>query len=124
MLVLLVMMSKLFIPKMVGNDSVDGDDANSVNHDGSGNDSVDGDDANSVNHDGSGNDSVDGDDVNSVSHNGSGNDSVDNDDVNSVSHDGSGNDGVDSLLLLLCVLLSVLDGQRCSPDELCDQPQV
>ena len=28
------------------------------------------------------------------------------------------------LLLLLCVLLSVLDGQRCSPDELCGQPQV
>ena len=28
------------------------------------------------------------------------------------------------LLLLLCVLLSVLDGQICSPDELCGQPQV
>ena len=26
--------------------------------------------------------------------------------------------------ILLCVLLSVLDGQRCSPDEICGQPQV
>ena len=26
--------------------------------------------------------------------------------------------------LLLCVLLSVPDGQICSPDELCGQPQV